>query len=71
MGHELLTAATLRDPTPRPSFALRLAWDDELDGMNKIAFRDDSVVCDVIKRKRYSETPRVEVAVRELDSAPA
>jgi len=42
-----------------------------LDGMNKITFRDDSVVCAVIKRKRYSETPRVEVAVRELDAAPA
>ncbi len=32
-----------------------------LDGMNRIVFRDDSVVCDVTKRKRYSETPRVEV----------
>ena len=42
-----------------------------LDGMNKIVFRDDSGVCDVIKRKRYSETPRVEVSVRELDGEPA
>jgi len=46
-----------------------------LDGMNKIVFRDDSVVCDVVKRKRYtpaySEAPRVEVIVRELDGAPA
>ena len=42
-----------------------------LDGLNKIVFRDDSVVCDVIKRKRYSETPRVEVSVRELDGEPA
>jgi Holliday junction resolvase RusA-like endonuclease len=42
-----------------------------LDGMNKIVFRDDSVVCDVLKRKRYSETPRVKVWVRELDGHPA
>lgn len=42
-----------------------------LDGMNKIVFRDDSVVCDVLKRKRYAETPRVEVSVRELDGHPA
>lgn len=42
-----------------------------LDGMNKIVFRDDSVVCDVVKRKRYSATPRVEVRVRELDGEPA
>lgn len=42
-----------------------------LDGMNKIVFRDDSVVCEVSKSKRYSETPRVEVWVRELDGEPA
>jgi Holliday junction resolvase RusA-like endonuclease len=42
-----------------------------LDGMSKIVFLDDSVVCDVTKRKRYSETPRVEVVVRELDANPA
>lgn len=42
-----------------------------LDGMNKIVFRDDSVVCEVFKRKRYSDTPRVEVWVRELDANPA
>jgi len=38
-----------------------------LDGMNKIVFRDDAAVCDVIKRKRYAAAPRVEVRVRELD----
>lgn len=42
-----------------------------LDGMNKIVFRDDSVVCDVSKAKRYSSIPRVEVWVRELDGEPA
>lgn len=41
------------------------------DGMNRIVFRDDVVVCDVIKRKRYSRTPRVEVWVREMDAEPA
>lgn len=42
-----------------------------LDGMNRIVFRDDSVVCDVSKAKRYSSVPRVEVLVRELDGEPA
>lgn len=42
-----------------------------LDGMNKIVFRDDSIVCEVSKMKRYSTTPRVEVWVRELDGEPA
>lgn len=42
-----------------------------LDGMNKIVFRDDAVACDVVKRKRYSETPRVEVWVREMDGGAA
>ncbi len=42
-----------------------------LDGMNKIVFRDDSVVCDVSKAKRYSSIPRVEVWVIELDGEPA
>lgn len=42
-----------------------------LDGMNKIVFRDDSVVCSVSKIKCYSETPRVEVLVRELGGQPA
>lgn len=41
------------------------------DGMNRIVFRDDSVVCDVTKAKRYSAIPRVEVLVRELDGEPA
>lgn len=41
-----------------------------LDGMNAIVFRDDSVVCDVSKKKRYAETPRVEVIVIELDGEP-
>lgn len=42
-----------------------------LDGMNKIVYRDDSVVCDVSNAKRYSSSPRVEVYVRELDGEPA
>lgn len=42
-----------------------------LDGMNAIVFRDDSVVCDVSKKKRYAETPRVEVIAIELDGLSA
>ena len=42
-----------------------------LDGMNKIVFRDDSVVCSVTKAKHYSYAPRVEVTVRELDGEAA
>lgn len=42
-----------------------------LDGMNAVVFRDDALVCDVVKRKRYAERARVEVAVRELDGLPA
>lgn len=42
-----------------------------LDGMNRIVFRDDAVVCSVTKTKRYSHSPRVEVEVRELDGEAA
>jgi Holliday junction resolvase RusA-like endonuclease len=42
-----------------------------LDGMNKIVFRDDSVVCSVGKSKEYAATPGVQVRVRELDGEPA
>lgn len=42
-----------------------------LDGMNKIVFRDDAVVCSVTKSKRYSHAPRVEVSVREMDGEAA
>lgn len=34
------------------------------DGLNGVAWRDDAQVTDVIKRKRYSETPCVRVEIR-------
>ncbi len=34
-----------------------------LDGCNAIVFRDDSVVTDLIVRKRYSERPRLTITV--------
>ena len=37
------------------------------DGMNGVVWKDDSQVVDVVKRKRYAETPCVVVIVRELD----
>lgn len=42
-----------------------------LDGMNKVVFTDDAVVCIVSKTKRYGSPPRVEVRVTELDGEPA
>lgn len=42
-----------------------------LDGMNKIVFIDDSLVCSLTVSKNYSATPRVEVMVRELDGEAA
>ena len=35
------------------------------DGLNKLAFRDDSQVVELIVKKRYGETPRVEVSLIE------
>lgn len=37
-----------------------------LDGLNGIAFYDDSQVCDVVKAKRYSENPRVVIEITPL-----
>ena len=34
-----------------------------LDGCNAIIFRDDSLVTDLIVRKRYSERPRLVITV--------
>lgn len=42
-----------------------------LDGMNKIVFRDDALVCSLTISKHYSATPRVQVIVRELDGEAA
>jgi Holliday junction resolvase RusA-like endonuclease len=37
------------------------------DGSNKIAFHDDSQICRIIAEKHYSETPRVEVKLEEME----
>jgi Holliday junction resolvase RusA-like endonuclease len=37
-----------------------------LDGMNGIVFRDDSLVTDLSVRKRYSQTPRLEIVVSSV-----
>lgn len=42
-----------------------------LDGMNRIVFTDDKLVCSLTVTKHYSATPRVEVMVRELDGETA
>jgi len=34
-----------------------------LDGCNAIIFRDDSLVTDLIVRKRYSERPRLDITI--------
>lgn len=39
------------------------------DGMNGVVWRDDVQVVDVVKRKRYAETPGVSVAVLEIAGA--
>lgn len=36
------------------------------DALNKIYWRDDSVLCEVGVRKRYSENPRIEIKIYEL-----
>lgn len=41
------------------------------DGLNGVAWRDDVQVTDVIKRKRYSETPCVRVDIRPAVTAIA
>lgn len=36
------------------------------DALNKIYWRDDSVLCEVGVRKRYSENPRIEIKIYSL-----
>ena len=56
-------------PTSRPD--LDNVAKAVLDGLTGVVYLDDSQVCDLTKRKRYSDRPRVEVWVRELDGEPA
>jgi Holliday junction resolvase RusA-like endonuclease len=37
------------------------------DALNGICYEDDSQICDVVKSKRYSDTPSVFVTVRPID----
>jgi Holliday junction resolvase RusA-like endonuclease len=39
------------------------------DGSSGIAFRDDAQICRIIATKHYSEAPRVEVRLKELENA--
>ena len=56
-------------PTSRPD--LDNVAKAVLDGLTGVVYIDDAQVCDLVKRKRYSDRPRVEVWVRELDGEPA
>lgn len=42
-----------------------------LDALSGIVYRDDSQITDLIVRKRYSETPQVQVTVREINQESA
>jgi len=36
------------------------------DALNKIFYRDDSLICQVVGRKLYSEKPRTEITIQTL-----
>ena len=36
------------------------------DALNKIYWRDDSIICQIIARKLYSEKPRTEITIKSL-----
>ena len=38
-----------------------------LDGCNKVVWKDDALICKIEVEKAYSDKPRVEVHVRELE----
>ncbi|MGC0155659.1 RusA family crossover junction endodeoxyribonuclease [Chromobacterium vaccinii] len=41
------------------------------DALNKVVWKDDAQVCDVVKRKRYSEQPGVMVKIKPIENAEA
>lgn len=41
------------------------------DALNKVVWKDDAQVCDVVKSKRYSEQPGVRVTVKPIANAQA
>lgn len=63
-GDKARAQAGLLQPTSRPD--LDNYEKAILDGLNGIAWYDDSQVCDVIKAKRYSKNPRVTVEITPL-----
>lgn len=38
-----------------------------LDALNKVAYRDDNQVVELQIRKQYSERPRLEICIEELE----
>jgi Holliday junction resolvase RusA-like endonuclease len=61
--HELATTGEILPITKPDAKNLLAGVEDALKG---IVWRDDSLVTDVTVRKRYSDTPRIEVTVKEL-----
>lgn len=37
-----------------------------LDGLNKVAFKDDSQIVSLVANKYYSDTPRVEITINDM-----
>lgn len=38
-----------------------------MDSLNKLFWRDDSIICSLIVYKRYSETPRTEILINNMN----
>ena len=62
-------AAGIIRPTSKPDASNVLKSIE--DGLNGIAYYDDSQVCSVVLLKRYAEVPSVVVQVVELDQRPS
>jgi Holliday junction resolvase RusA-like endonuclease len=41
-----------------------------LDALNGVYYTDDSRICEMVIRKRYSQTPGVEVTIWKIDNPP-
>lgn len=65
---EAMLAGALR-PVTKPD------WDNLgkliTDALNELLYLDDAAITDAIVRKRYSDTPRTEVVLREVGAEPA
>ena len=58
-----------RLPTTKPDLDNLIK--STLDGMNKVVYRDDVFVCNLVVSKRYSTTPGTRVLVEAIDAVPA